>query len=129
VIHDGIEPHENVNTQPRVGNKKHAHFDTLGTVTHNTELTEKERADGFQHDTEHGDVIDEKAPNSPTSPTRGTFNTLANLPGHDPTHPKHIEPKTFTQQLKPWNGRIRKDRYLKVMLRPVVLYAYPAVLW
>ncbi|EKJ68095.1 hypothetical protein FPSE_11695 [Fusarium pseudograminearum CS3096] len=38
-------------------------------------------------------------------------------------------PKSFTQTLKPWHGRLNGDSWLKVMIRPFVLYAYPAVLW
>jgi hypothetical protein len=35
----------------------------------------------------------------------------------------------FIQQLKPYNGRLHSDRWLRVALRPFILYAYPAVLW
>ncbi|KAM5346889.1 hypothetical protein ACJ41O_009894 [Fusarium nematophilum] len=38
-------------------------------------------------------------------------------------------PRSFTQQLKPWNGRLNNDNWFKVMARPFVLFAYPAVLW
>lgn len=38
-------------------------------------------------------------------------------------------PKTFTQQLKPWHGRLNHDSWLKVMVRPFILFSYPAVLW
>ncbi|KAJ4248906.1 hypothetical protein NW757_008020 [Fusarium falciforme] len=38
-------------------------------------------------------------------------------------------PKTFTQQLRPWHGRLNHDSWLKVMVRPFILFAYPAVLW
>lgn len=37
--------------------------------------------------------------------------------------------KTYRQSLKPWNGRLAKDKWLKVMVRPFILFAYPAVLW
>ncbi|KAK1991493.1 major facilitator superfamily transporter [Colletotrichum falcatum] len=37
--------------------------------------------------------------------------------------------KSFTEQLRPWNGRLNQDRWFKVMLRPFVLFAYPAVFW
>lgn len=37
--------------------------------------------------------------------------------------------KSYVQSLKPWNGRLVKDKWHKVMLRPFILYAYPAVLW
>ncbi|WQF89471.1 Putative major facilitator superfamily, MFS transporter superfamily [Colletotrichum destructivum] len=42
---------------------------------------------------------------------------------------RHQPAKSFTEQLKPWNGRLNHDRWFKVMLRPFVLFAYPAVLW
>lgn len=56
----------------------------------------------------------------------------------EPSHPKlfryttdlrHAPPKTYFQTLKPWNGRLTKTSWLKVMLRPFILYAYPSVLW
>ena len=38
-------------------------------------------------------------------------------------------PKTFRQTLKPWNGRLRKEKWLRVAVRPFILFAYPAILW
>lgn len=38
-------------------------------------------------------------------------------------------PRTFAQQLRPYNGRLNSDNWLKVMLRPFVLFSYPAILW
>lgn len=38
-------------------------------------------------------------------------------------------PKSYIQSLKPWNGRLVKDKWLHVMIRPFILFAYPAVLW
>ena len=38
-------------------------------------------------------------------------------------------PKTFVQSLRPWNGRLREDKWLKVAVRPFILYAYPSILW
>ncbi|KAM5431673.1 hypothetical protein McanMca71_004906 [Microsporum canis] len=38
-------------------------------------------------------------------------------------------PVSFIQSLKPWNGRIARDSWLRVMVRPFILFAYPAVLW
>ncbi|KAH6620128.1 major facilitator superfamily domain-containing protein [Boeremia exigua] len=37
--------------------------------------------------------------------------------------------KTYRQSLKPWNGRLAKDKWFKVAVRPFILFAYPAVLW
>ncbi|KAF2270836.1 MFS general substrate transporter [Lojkania enalia] len=38
-------------------------------------------------------------------------------------------PKSYLQSLKPWNGRLVKDKWIRVMFRPFILFAYPAVLW
>ncbi|RGP65720.1 hypothetical protein FLONG3_9083 [Fusarium longipes] len=38
-------------------------------------------------------------------------------------------PKSFAQTLRPWHGRLNGDNWFKVMIRPFVLFAYPAVLW
>lgn len=37
--------------------------------------------------------------------------------------------KKFTQRIKPFHGRLRNDNWFKVMIRPFILFAYPAVLW
>ncbi|KAK4674432.1 hypothetical protein QC763_120510 [Podospora pseudopauciseta] len=38
-------------------------------------------------------------------------------------------PKSFVQQLKPFNGRLNKDKWHKAAVRPLILLSYPAVLW
>ena|ERR1700761_4567501 len=38
-------------------------------------------------------------------------------------------PKSFVDTLRPFNGRINQDNWIKAALRPFVLFAYPAVLW
>jgi MFS family permease len=38
-------------------------------------------------------------------------------------------PKSYRHSLRPWNGRLVKDKWIRVMIRPFILYAYPAVLW
>ena len=39
-------------------------------------------------------------------------------------------PKSYRESLKPWNGRLaKKDKWLRVCIRPFILFAYPAVLW
>lgn len=37
--------------------------------------------------------------------------------------------KSYVHTLKPWNGRLVKDKWIKVACRPFILFAYPAVLW
>ncbi|KAG9241682.1 major facilitator superfamily domain-containing protein [Calycina marina] len=36
---------------------------------------------------------------------------------------------TFLQTMKPYNGRLHRDNWLKVAMRPFILFTYPAVLW
>ena len=38
-------------------------------------------------------------------------------------------PKTYRQTLKPWNGKLRHENWLKVAIRPFILFAYPSILW
>lgn len=44
-------------------------------------------------------------------------------------HWRAREAKSFVQQLRPWHGRLNNDSWLKVAIRPFVLFSYPAVLW
>jgi multidrug resistance protein len=37
--------------------------------------------------------------------------------------------KSYRHSLRPWNGRLVKDKWLRVAVRPFILFAYPAVLW
>ncbi|KAI9730031.1 MAG: hypothetical protein M1818_008300 [Claussenomyces sp. TS43310] len=37
--------------------------------------------------------------------------------------------QTFVQQLRPCNGRLHNDNWLRVAIRPFILFLYPAVLW
>jgi len=46
------------------------------------------------------------------------------------THVLRQQPaQTFAQHLRPYHGRLNNDKWLKVMVRPFVLFSYPAVLW
>ena len=45
------------------------------------------------------------------------------------THLRQAPPKTYGQTLKPWNGRLTKTSWLKVSIRPFILFTYPSVLW
>lgn len=46
------------------------------------------------------------------------------------THNLRQQPaRTFVQQLRPYHGRLNHDKWLKVMARSFILFAYPAVLW
>lgn len=45
------------------------------------------------------------------------------------SHWREQEAKNFVQQLRPWHGRLNRDSWLKVMIRPFILFSYPSVLW
>lgn len=45
------------------------------------------------------------------------------------SHWREKEAKNFVQQMRPWHGRLNKDSWLKVMIRPLILFSYPSVLW
>ncbi|KAI9784516.1 MAG: hypothetical protein M1816_000836 [Peltula sp. TS41687] len=42
---------------------------------------------------------------------------------------KDQPPRTFLQSMKPWNGQLRHESWIRVAIRPFILFAYPAVLW
>jgi len=44
-------------------------------------------------------------------------------------HYRDAPAKSYRQSLQPWNGRLVKDKWFRVMIRPFILFAYPAVLW
>lgn len=64
-----------------------------------------------------------------------TPSTLTPRPTRPPGPPRYTTflkeqpPLKFTQQLKPWNGRLHQDKWARVAVRPLILFAYPAVLW
>lgn len=44
-------------------------------------------------------------------------------------NPTTTVPKTFVQSLSIVNGRLRGDSFLKCLIRPIILFMYPAILW
>ncbi|KKA24829.1 MFS transporter, partial [Rasamsonia emersonii CBS 393.64] len=38
-------------------------------------------------------------------------------------------PVPYIHTLRPWNGRLAQDKWLRVAVRPFILFTYPAVLW
>ena len=93
-------------------------------------------------DSEHGDYLSSKNEprngNTPLSP-HDTIRSEPVTAGLPPTPRPSVtryttflrtQPaKSFRQTLKPWNGRLRQDNWLKVAFRPFILFAYPAILW
>jgi MFS family permease len=79
-----------------------------------------------------------------TDPEKQDSRADSGHPSSDPANADHISeqvsirytdyyrdapPKSYRQSLRPWNGRLVKDKWLRVAVRPFILFAYPAVLW
>ncbi|KAH9832419.1 Major facilitator superfamily sugar transporter [Teratosphaeria destructans] len=60
----------------------------------------------------------------PQTPTSG-----AKSPNPYMTRYRTAPPKTYVQLLRPWSGRLSKDKWLRVAFRPFILFCYPAILW
>ncbi|KAH7303944.1 major facilitator superfamily domain-containing protein [Stachybotrys elegans] len=67
----------------------------------------------------------------PTDNIESSASSITHMPsGLKYTHNlRQQPPKSFVQQLRPYHGRLNNDNWFKVMLRPFILFAYPAVLW
>ena len=72
--------------------------------------------------------------------TPGSTHTEPSIADHNEKSPGHggprythylrtQPPKTYRQTLKPWNGRLRHENWFLVALRPLILFAYPSILW
>ena len=73
-----------------------------------------------------------KTPGS-TGNNHETAATSADSPAPGPqrytTYLRTQPAKTYLQTLKPWNGKLRHESWLKAAIRPFILFAYPAILW
>lgn len=81
------------------------------------EATSTERAD--EKAEEHSAPVASALHEDP--PTPKLFRYTTNL--------RHAPPKTYLETLRPWNGLLTKTSWIRVMLRPFILFAYPSVLW
>lgn len=57
----------------------------------------------------------------PSGSIRSTFHYTNQL--------REREKLPYLQMLKIWNGRITRESWLKIAIRPFILFAYPSVLW
>ncbi|KAL9608556.1 MAG: hypothetical protein Q9167_006617 [Letrouitia subvulpina] len=64
-------------------------------------------------------------------PVTATMSEKQSTPGVQPytSYLRNQPAKTFAQTLRPWNGRLRHENWLKVAIRPFVLFAFPSILW
>lgn len=93
--------------------------------------TEKPGTDYLKNEHEGSEVIPE-TPGS-TGTNRETAATSVGSPVPGPqrytTYLRTQPAKTYAQTLKPWNGKLRHENWLKVAIRPFILFAYPSILW
>ncbi|KAF2773952.1 MFS general substrate transporter [Teratosphaeria nubilosa] len=68
---------------------------------------------------------------SPTTSSPGTQTPTSGAKSPNPymTRYRTAPPKTYLQLLRPWSGRLSKDKWLRVAFRPFILFCYPAILW
>ncbi|PSK42461.1 hypothetical protein B9Z65_4375 [Elsinoe australis] len=67
---------------------------------------------------------------APQTPSRVAFESPAPVTPNPYTSQLQREPpKTFVQQLTPFSGRLTKDKWHRVFVRPFILFAYPSILW
>ena len=100
------------------------HAPTTGTATAGTPTVSDQVAQNYVSDIENGiasrDVSMGRSPVPPGGYTSQQLYTR-NL--------RSKPPVPYTQSLKICTGRIAHDKWLRCMVRPLILFAYPAVLW
>jgi hypothetical protein len=70
-----------------------------------------------------GDV-EKQASDAPAPPDQASEDSV-----HYTDFYRSAPPKSYVQSLRPYHGRLTTDKWIKVMTRPFILFAYPAVLW
>lgn len=97
-------------------------------------VNEKPGTDYLKNEHEESEIIPETPGSTPVSITNHeTAATSVELPAPGPqryTPYLRTQPaKTYVQTLKPWNGKLRHEKWLKAAIRPFILFAYPSILW
>lgn len=92
---------------------------------------EKPGTDYLKNEHEGSEVIPETASSTKTSRETAATSVESPVPGSQRYTPYlRTQPaKTYRQTLKPWNGKLRHENWLKVAIRPFILFAYPSILW
>ncbi|KAG7108078.1 putative MFS-type transporter like protein [Verticillium longisporum] len=113
--------------RPEDDNARPTSARTATPTTGNTAF-DAQRADSPHHGSTSGSdyfargpgIESEKFPTDSRGPPKSTAYTHTL---------RHQPARSFAEQLNPWNGRLNHDKWLKVMVRPFILFAYPSVLW
>lgn len=133
-VHVGFALDEPVPEQPDLENETdHIVPEVVTPMEPTTPASEK--GDGLLHPPPvavhppAGDVDVEAARHATVSPTRSESGMPVSATVQYTNRLRERPPVTYTQTLKVWNGRIARDKWLRVAVRPFILFAYPAVLW
>ncbi|KAM0634439.1 hypothetical protein ACHAO3_005999 [Verticillium nonalfalfae] len=128
-VSTGMAPNATAPEQahPEDDNARPTSARTATPTTGNTAF-DAQRADSPHHGSTSGSdyfargpgIDSEKFPTDSRGPPKSTAYTHTL---------RHQPARSFTEQLNPWNGRLNHDKWLKVMVRPFILFAYPSVLW
>ncbi|OAL03292.1 MFS general substrate transporter [Phaeosphaeriaceae sp. SRC1lsM3a] len=139
---DGLEPEDPADppalteqppASPRV--PKHAHVGFADDVRPGSDASRIDWADNVIHGYQipNGQASDpekqESRPESSTQPPTDSDQVSEQFSIHYTDYYRDAPPKSYRHSLRPWNGRLAKDKWFRVMIRPFILYAYPAVLW
>ncbi|KAL5115182.1 hypothetical protein ACEQ8H_006936 [Pleosporales sp. CAS-2024a] len=83
--------------------------------------------DARNTDAEKQDDREGRAPHSRVSSDADAVSEQFSI--HYTDYYRDAPAKSYRHSLAPWNGRLAKDKWVRVMIRPFILFAYPAVLW
>lgn len=92
---------------------------------------EKPGTDYLKNEHAGSEVIPETPGSTGTSGETAATSVKSAVPGPQryTTYLRTQPAKTYRQTLKPWNGKLRQDKWLKVAIRPFILFVYPSILW
>ncbi|PWW71566.1 MFS general substrate transporter [Tuber magnatum] len=99
----------------KLGPKNSEHSSTAGEIYRlNTEKSSRASLDEYVRNARLSHPMENEAANEPMEPVQSVI----------PLHPK-----PFVQTLKIYNGVLRHESWAKAAVRPIILFAYPAILW
>lgn len=93
--------------------------------------SEKPETDYLKNEHVGSEVIPETPGSTGTGRETAATSEKSPVPGPQryTTYLRTQPAKTYRQTLKPWNGKLRHENWLKVAIRPFILFAYPSILW
>ena len=92
---------------------------------------EKPGTDYLKNEHEDSEFVHEPLGSNGTNRESAATSVKSPVPGAQryTTYLRTQPAKTYWQTLKPWNGKLRHEKWLYVAIRPFILFAYPSILW